>query len=128
MQRGRMNRLESRARTQRLESLERRQLLAAHVAGDPTVYATIQAAVDAAVIQRNVFRNNNLDGPHSGRGIYSDGSYSGGTLVNVTIDSNFFYNNCGGKLTSTTLEAAISLQARSVDAQSDIRITNNVFD
>src|SRR5256885_4946764 len=32
----------------RIEQLERRQLLAAHIVGDPTVYATIQAAVDAA--------------------------------------------------------------------------------
>src|SRR2546421_4087991 len=48
MRRGRINRLESRGLSNRLESLERRQLLAAHVAGDPTVYATIQAAVNAA--------------------------------------------------------------------------------
>src|SRR5438093_2576847 len=32
-----------------IEKLEARQILAAHVAGDPTVYATIQAAVNAAV-------------------------------------------------------------------------------
>jgi hypothetical protein len=31
-----------------VESLERRQLLAAHIQGDPTVYSTIQSAVDAA--------------------------------------------------------------------------------
>src|SRR5665213_2766771 len=31
-----------------LESLERRALLAAHIAGSPVVYSTIQAAVDAA--------------------------------------------------------------------------------
>src|SRR4051812_5856108 len=31
-----------------LEQLECRQMLAAHIIGDPTVYATIQAAVDAA--------------------------------------------------------------------------------
>src|SRR5258708_4558064 len=30
------------------ERLECRQMLAAHIVGDPTVYATIQAAVDAA--------------------------------------------------------------------------------
>src|SRR5437667_2585888 len=32
-----------------LEPLEARRLFAAHIAGDPTVYATIQAAVDAAL-------------------------------------------------------------------------------
>src|SRR6476661_7343812 len=32
-----------------IERLETRQLLAAHVIGSPTVYATIQAAVDAAL-------------------------------------------------------------------------------
>ena len=31
-----------------LEGLERRSLFAAHVVGDPTIYATIQAAVNAA--------------------------------------------------------------------------------
>ncbi len=33
----------------RFERLEGRQLFAAHIAGDPTVYASIQAAVDAAL-------------------------------------------------------------------------------
>src|SRR5689334_9377432 len=33
----------------RFEGLEGRQLFAAHVVGDPTVYASIQAAVDAAM-------------------------------------------------------------------------------
>src|SRR5688572_33424639 len=31
------------------ERLESRQLMAAHIAGNPNVYATIQAAVDAAL-------------------------------------------------------------------------------
>src|SRR5262245_15851910 len=33
----------------RFERLEGRQLFAAHIVGDPTVYASIQAAVDAAL-------------------------------------------------------------------------------
>src|SRR5690349_16522174 len=37
------------SRRNSLESLERRQMLAAHIVGSSTVYSTIQAAVDAAV-------------------------------------------------------------------------------
>src|SRR2546423_796533 len=33
----------------RIERLEARQLMAAHIAGNPNTYATIQAAVDAAL-------------------------------------------------------------------------------
>ena len=46
------------------------------------------SATDPAVIQQNVFRNNNQPGPISGTGIYSDQFDSGGTLTNVLIDSN----------------------------------------
>jgi len=38
-----------RRKNHRVESLENRQLLAAHIAGNSTVYSTIQAAVDAAL-------------------------------------------------------------------------------
>ena len=44
----------SRRRPKSLEHLERRQLLAAHIVGSGTVYATIQAAVDAAVAGQTV--------------------------------------------------------------------------
>src|SRR5262249_39328313 len=43
------NRAKRKDRAVRLERLESRRMLAAHVVGDPTVYATIQAAVNAAV-------------------------------------------------------------------------------
>ena len=84
------------------------------------------SATDAAVIQHNIFRSNNNPGAESGRGIYTDGSVSGGTLQNVTIDGNFFFNNYGGA-GSTGLEAAIGLEAVST-VQTNIRITNNVME
>ena len=82
---------------------------------------------DPAVIQYNVFKNNNNNGADGGRGIYTDGGIAGGNLTNVTIDSNFFYNNHGGSGT-TGLEGSIALESRSVNSQSNVRITNNVMD
>jgi parallel beta-helix repeat protein len=84
------------------------------------------SSTNAALVQHNVFRNNNNAGEDGGRGIYSNGGLSGGNLTNVTIDSNFFAFNYGGAGT-TTLEAAISLESRTLNSQSDIRITNNTF-
>ncbi|HSZ56572.1 MAG TPA: fibronectin type III domain-containing protein, partial [Tepidisphaeraceae bacterium] len=85
---------------------------------------------DPAVIQYNAFLYNNNLGSLGGRGIYSDGSISGGVLTNVVIDSNFFLNNHGDYRTTTALEAAISLESYSSGpgAQWNIRITNNTFD
>ena len=68
------------------------------------------SSTDAALIQHNVFRYNNNPGANGGRGIYTDGSVSGGTLQNVTIDGNFFLSNYGSTGT-TTLEAAIGLES-----------------
>jgi fibronectin type 3 domain-containing protein len=82
---------------------------------------------DPAVIQYNVFKNNNNNGSDGGRGIYTDGPISGGNLTNVTIDSNFFYGNHGGSGT-TGLEGSIALESRAANSQSNIRITNNVMD
>lgn len=81
-----------------------------------------------AIIRRNVFAGNNQEGNHSGRGIYTDGGYSGGTLTNVIIDQNIFASNFGGPLTTTSVEGAISLQAGLASSQTNIDITNNVFD
>ncbi|HSZ54117.1 MAG TPA: fibronectin type III domain-containing protein [Tepidisphaeraceae bacterium] len=91
------------------------------------LYLSNNSPTDAAVIQYNVFQNNNNDGANGGRGIYTDQTVSGGDLTNVTIDSNFFYNNFGG-LGTTGLEAAIALEAQTQNAQSNIRITNNVME
>jgi len=84
------------------------------------------SSTDPTVIRYNLFRNNNNAGANGGRGIYTDASVAGGNLTNVTIDSNAFFNNHGTAGT-TYLEAAIALEGRS-NSQSNIRITNNVFD
>ncbi len=83
---------------------------------------------DAAVIQHDVFRNNNNAGTNGGRGIYSDQSVSGGLLTNVTIDGNSFVNNRGGSGT-TGLEGAVALESgTTATSQTNITVTNNVFD
>ena len=84
------------------------------------------SSTDPAVIQHNLFRNNNHNGDDGGRGIYSDGGISGGNLTNVTIDSNAFYHNVGGWGT-TYYESGISLESQTPGSQSNIRITNNQF-
>lgn len=91
------------------------------------LYLSNSSASNAALIQYNVFRNNNNAGANGGRGIYTDPSITGGNLTNVTIDSNFFLNNYGGAGT-TGLEAAIGLESLTANAQSNIRITNNVME
>jgi hypothetical protein len=86
------------------------------------------SATDPAVIQHDVFQNNNNAGVNGGRGIYTDQSVSGGTLTNVTIDGNTFFNNRGGSGT-TGLEGAVALESGSnALSQTNITITNNTFD
>jgi hypothetical protein len=80
-----------------------------------------------ALIQHNVFRNNNNNGDNGGRGIYTDGGISGGNLTNVVIDGNAFFNNRGSTGT-TRLEAAIAFEAQTAGKQSNITISNNSFD
>ncbi|HWE00903.1 MAG TPA: NPCBM/NEW2 domain-containing protein, partial [Tepidisphaeraceae bacterium] len=82
------------------------------------------SATDAAVIQYNVFRNNNNSGQNNGRGIYTDATVSGGNLTNVTIDSNTFFENYG----DTGVEAAVGLESATANSQSNIRITDNMMD
>ena len=81
---------------------------------------------DAALIQHCYFGSNNNDGPNGGRGVYTNGTVSGGNLTNVTIDANTFANNLGGDGT-TGLEAALAFEAGTPGRQSAIRITNNAF-
>jgi hypothetical protein len=86
------------------------------------------SATDPAVIQHDVFRNNNNVGTNGGRGIYTDQSISGGLLTNVTIDADEFLNNYGSSGT-TGLEAAVALESGSTAAsQTDITISNSTFD
>lgn len=64
-----------------------------------------------SVVRRNLFRNNNLDGPAGGRSIYSDL-----VIQNAVIDENSFTGDG---------DAGIFL-AGSLGLQSDITISNNV--
>ena len=84
------------------------------------------SSTDPAVVQHDYFANNNNPGDNGGRGIYTDGTISGGDLTNVTIDSNTFYDNHGSAGT-TYLEAALAFEAGNPGEQSNIRITNNSF-
>ena len=91
------------------------------------LYLANASSTDPAVIQHNLFRWNNNAGDNGGRGIYTDGGVSGGNLTNVLIDSNTFFSNTGSTGT-TGLEAAIAFESYTANSQSNIRITNNVFD
>ncbi|HTU21656.1 MAG TPA: right-handed parallel beta-helix repeat-containing protein [Gemmataceae bacterium] len=73
-----------------------------------------------AVVQDNLFLDNNNPGASSGTAIYSDQNVSGGALKNVLIDHNAFLDNqnAGIELSSTDPS----------EGASDITITNNVFD
>ena len=94
------------------------------------LYLANASTTDPAVIQHNVFSNNNNAGGNSGRGIYSDGGVAGAPatpLTNVLINGNTFTQNLGGA-GSTGYEAAIGLEAAtSTSTQSNITITNNVM-
>jgi len=72
-----------------------------------------------AVIQHNVFQNNNLAGGASGTGIYTD-QFVGGQVSNVLIDSNNFLNNenAGIGLSSTD----------TTNLDNNLTISNNVID
>ncbi|MEO6435409.1 MAG: carbohydrate-binding protein, partial [Tepidisphaeraceae bacterium] len=84
-------------------------------------------AAKQGLIRGNVFRANNNPGADGGRGILTHGGISGGNLTNVLIDDNWFISNRG--TTGTTgVEAAISLESRTLGSQTNLTITNNVFD
>ena len=91
------------------------------------LFLSNNSATDPAVIQHNVFKNNNNAGDNGGRGIYTDQTYFGSQLTNVTIDSNYFLHNQGSTGT-TGFEAAIAIEPSVAGITSNIRITNNVMD
>jgi len=73
-----------------------------------------------AVIQDNLFQDNNNPGASSGTAIYSDQNISSGALKNVLIDHNSFLDN---------QSAGISLSSTNPSqGASGITITNNAFD
>ncbi|HYO09422.1 MAG TPA: NPCBM/NEW2 domain-containing protein [Tepidisphaeraceae bacterium] len=86
------------------------------------------SATAPLVIRGNLFRNNNNEGPHSGRALYTDGGISGGTLRNVIIDQNAFVGNKGFDPTFQ-VQPAVGFEALSqASVQTNIQVTNNIFD
>src|SRR5665213_4555163 len=65
------------------------------------IYLSNNSNTDAAVIQHNLIQNNfeannfwtKTPGKNGSRGIYTDGTISGGYLTNVLIDGNRLYNS-----------------------------------
>ena len=90
------------------------------------IFLANASTTNPALIQHCWIGNNNQAGGNGGRGIYTNTTISGGTLINVTIDANTFSNNRGGSGT-TGYEAAVAYEAGSAGRQSDVRITNNSF-
>ena len=71
------------------------------------------------LIQHNVFDSNNVAGPASGTGIYTD-EYVGGTVSNVLINENKFTGNAN---------AGIGFSSVDITRQdSNITVSNNSFD
>ncbi len=95
------------------------------------IYLSNNSNTDPALIQHNLIQNNfeagnNWQlpvGENGSRGIYTDGTVSGGYLTNVLIDSNTLYNsNFNG---GDEDEGMIALQALTAGKQFNITITNN---
>ena len=90
------------------------------------LYLANDSAADPAVIEHDVFADNNNPGNNNGRGIYTDGGVSGGLLTNVLIDADTFIGNVGDG-TSGNPEAAVGLEAQGAGKQFNVAITNNVM-
>jgi len=95
------------------------------------IYLSNNSNTDACVIQHNLIQNNfeannywtKTPGENGSRGIYTDGTVSGGLLTDVLIDSNKLYNsNFNGGDEDMGM---ISLQALTAGKQFNITITNN---
>jgi parallel beta-helix repeat protein len=78
------------------------------------------SATDQAVIQHDLFQNNNLTGPAGGQAIYTDSSVAKGALNDVLIDANKIVGNPNGGI-------GISLTDTAKPA-SHLTISNNVID
>ncbi|HEY8748986.1 MAG TPA: NPCBM/NEW2 domain-containing protein [Tepidisphaeraceae bacterium] len=92
------------------------------------IYLSNDSDTDAGLIQHNLIQNNYEAGQNwtygwnGSRGIYSDGTVSGGNLTNVLIDANRIYNTVSG---ADMGEGLIALQAGTAGRQSNITISNN---
>lgn len=90
------------------------------------LYLANNSTTDPALIQHNVFKNNNNAGEHSGHAIYSNSKVSGGNLTNVVIDGNIFTGNVGFGPPANP-QAAIGLESQLRNSQSNITISNNIM-
>ncbi len=97
------------------------------------IYLSNNSNTDACVIQNNLIQNNfeannswtKTPGENGSRGIYTDGTVSGGYLTNVLINANTIYNsNFNG---GDEDEGIIALQALTAGKQFNITITNNLL-
>ncbi len=96
------------------------------------IYLSNNSNTDQALIQHNLIQNNFETGNNwattqwnGSRGIYTDGTVSGGYLTNCLIDSNTIGNfnfNAGDED-----EGIIALQALTAGKQFNITITNNAL-
>lgn len=84
------------------------------------LYLANDSTIDQAVIQHDLFQNNNQAGPGAGTAIYTDQFVAGGAVTDVLIDSNKIAgnNNAGVALSGTD----------PTKPASDITISNNVID
>jgi TusA-related sulfurtransferase len=71
------------------------------------------------VIRANLIRDNNVAGPVSGTGIYTDQFNAGGTLTNVLINNNTFSND---------QNVAVLLGSTQSGSQSNVTVSNNIMD
>ena len=96
------------------------------------IYLSNDSDTDACVIQHNLIQNNfeannnwQTKQENGSRGIYTDGTVSGGLLTNVLIDSNTIanFNFSGGDED----EGIIAFQALTAGKQFNITISNNTL-
>ncbi|HEY7428899.1 MAG TPA: right-handed parallel beta-helix repeat-containing protein [Gemmataceae bacterium] len=73
-----------------------------------------------AVIQHDLFQNNNQTGPSSGTAIYFDQFTAGGAVSNVLISDNTFVGNNNAGLIASSTDTA--------NPDTDFTITNNTFE
>ncbi len=96
------------------------------------IYLSNNSNTDECIIQHNLIQNNfeannnwQTKTENGSRGIYTDGTVSGGYLTNVLIDSNRIYNsNWNG---GDEDEGIIALQALTAGKQFNITISNNYW-
>ncbi len=97
------------------------------------IYLSNNSNTDAAVIRHDLIQNNfeannnwqKEPGENGSRGIYTDGTVSGGYLTDAVIDSNTLSNSNFGA--GDEDEGMIALQALTAGKQFNITISNNLI-